>query len=91
MEPQFAIDLTRQAMMTALLMGAPILIAGVAVGLLIGLLQAVTQIQDQTVSFVPKIIAMAAVLTLFFPWLLQIMIEYSQSLYTSNPEQLLGG
>ena len=54
MDPQDAINLTQQAMLTALLLGAPVLLAGVLVGLLIGLAQALTQIQDQTVAFVPK-------------------------------------
>jgi len=67
MDAQDAINLTQQAMPTALLISAPILLVGVLVGLLIGLAQALTQVQDQTVAFVPKIVAMVAVLVLCLP------------------------
>ena len=91
MEPHDAIDLGRQAIMTALLIGAPILLVGIAVGLLIGLLQALTQIQDQTVSFVPKIVAMILMLGFCLPWLLQQMMEYSQTLFGNIPNLVMGG
>jgi flagellar biosynthetic protein FliQ len=61
------------------------------VGLLIGLAQALTQVQDQTVAFVPKIVAMAAVLVLCMPWLVQKMIEYSEQLFVNIPRTLGGG
>ena len=91
MEPQEAINLTQQAMLTALILGAPILLAGVVVGLLIGLAQALTQVQDQTVAFVPKIVAMVAVLILCLPWLVQKMVEYSETLITNIPQSIAGG
>jgi len=78
-------------MLTALLIGAPILLAGVLIGLLIGLAQALTQIQDQTVAFVPKIVAMVAVLILCLPWLIQKMVEYSESLIVNIPKTITGG
>ena len=86
MDPQDAINLTQQAMLTALLLGAPVLLAGVVVGLLIGLAQALTQIQDQTVAFVPKIVAMVAVLILCLPWLVQKLVEYSGDLIANIPK-----
>jgi flagellar biosynthetic protein FliQ len=91
MDAQEAINLTQQAMLTALLLGAPILVAGVLVGLVIGLAQALTQVQDQTVAFVPKVVAMVAVLILCLPWLVQKMIEYSEDLITGIPRTLGGG
>ena len=57
----------------------------------IGLAQALTQVQDQTVSFVPKIVAMVAVLVLCLPWLVQKMVEYTEQLITSIPQTLSGG
>lgn len=78
-------------MLTALLIGSPILLAGVLIGLLIGLAQALTQIQDQTVAFVPKIVAMVAVLILCLPWLIQKMVEYSESLIVNIPKTITGG
>lgn len=91
MEAQDAVTLTQQAMLTALIIAAPILVVGMAVGLLIGLAQALTQVQDQTVSFVPKIVAMAAVLVLCLPWLVQKMVEYSESLIANIPKTIVGG
>jgi flagellar biosynthetic protein FliQ len=91
MNPQDAIDLGREAIITALVVGSPILLAGVVIGLLIGLIQAVTQIQDQTLSFVPKIIAMIGVLAICLPWLIERMMEYSQDLITNIPTVVLGG
>jgi flagellar biosynthetic protein FliQ len=86
-----AIDLTRDAIITALLLCAPVLIVGLLAGLLIGLAQALTQVQDQTVAFVPKLVAMVAALTLTLPWLLQKMIEYSEALFTNIPKTISGG
>jgi flagellar biosynthetic protein FliQ len=91
MDAQEAINLTQQAMLTALILGAPILLAGVLVGLLIGLAQALTQIQDQTVAFVPKIVAMVAVLILCLPWMVQKIVEYSETLITNIPQSIAGG
>ncbi len=91
MNPEDAIDMGREAILTCLLIGAPVLVVGVVVGLLIGLFQALTQIQDQTISFVPKIIAMVAVLALCLPWLVQRMMEYSEDLITNIPKIVLGG
>ena len=88
MDPQDAVDLGREAIMVTLLIGSPILMAGLVVGLLIGLLQAVTQIQEQTVAFVPKLVVMVLVLALTMPWLITMMVQYSQELITSIPENL---
>lgn len=83
MSPQDAIDLSRDALWTGLLVSSPILIAGMAVGLVIGLLQALTQIQEQTIAFVPKIVAMALVLSLTLPWLITQIVQYSSDLIGS--------
>lgn len=78
METAAAVDLIRDTLLAALLIGGPVLIAGMAAGLLIGLLQALTQVQDQTVSFVPKIFAMAAVMILCLPWVVDRMVEMTK-------------
>jgi len=91
MFPQEAIDLGREAIVTALLIGSPVLLVGTAVGLLIGLIQALTQIQDQTVSFVPKIIAMVAALGICLPWIVYRMMEYSETLIENIPQSIMGG
>ena len=91
MEASDAVTLTQQAMLTALVISAPLLVVGVLVGLLIGLAQALTQVQDQTVSFVPKIVAMVAALVFCLPWLVQKMVEYSEGLITNIPRTIAGG
>jgi flagellar biosynthesis protein FliQ len=85
MDPQTAIDLGREAIWITLLVGAPVLLAGLLVGLIIGLLQALTQIQEQTVVFVPKLVAMFLVLSLTLPWLIMRMVQYSTDLISGIP------
>jgi len=91
MDSQTAIDLGREALVMAVLIGAPVLLVGALVGLLIGLAQALTQIQDQTISFVPKIVMMMLVLVLCLPWLIQQMVVYSQDLILNIPRTIMGG
>lgn len=81
MEMSMAIDLGRQALLTALIIAGPVLAIGVVVGLSISLVQTVTQIQDQTLSIVPKIIAMVGAAIFFVPWLAQQVVEYSQQMF----------
>ena len=85
MDSQTVIDIGRQAIWNMLIIGAPVLLAGMAVGFLIGLLQALTQIQEQTVAFVPKLIAMVLVLSLALPWLIARMVQYSSELIAGIP------
>ncbi len=88
MDYQVATDLARDAVRITLMMGAPVLLAGMAVGLLVGLLQAVTQVQEQTVAFVPKIVAMIVVFSFTLPWLMSNMLEYSTDLIGGIPDRL---
>lgn len=88
MDPYEAIDLGRNAIMTMLLISAPVLVAGMLVGLAVALVQALTQIQEQTIAFVPKIVAMVLTLGLTLPWLITRMVEYSRDLISSIPGNL---
>jgi flagellar biosynthetic protein FliQ len=85
MDPQDAIELGRQAIWISLMIGAPMLVAGLVVGLVIGLLQAVTQVQEQTVALVPKIVIMVLVLSVTLPWLLHEMLQYSHDMIANIP------
>jgi flagellar biosynthetic protein FliQ len=85
MDPQDAIDLGRQALWTMFLVGSPVLLAGLIVGLAIGLLQALTQVQEQSVVFVPKIVVMFLVLSLTLPWLIAQMVHYTSELIGGIP------
>ena len=71
MELGHATDLIRQTLMLALIVSAPMLLIGLVVGIVVSLLQAVTQIQEQTLSFIPKIVAMVAAAILLMPWIAQ--------------------
>jgi flagellar biosynthetic protein FliQ len=88
MDAQQAIDLSREAVNVALVLGAPVLISGMIVGLAVGLLQAITQVQEQTVSFLPKLVAMVLVLSLTLPWLINQMVQYSHNLIVNIPRTL---
>jgi flagellar biosynthesis protein FliQ len=75
---QTAVDLSRRALMITLELSLPVLLVGMVVGFAISLLQAVTQIQEQTLSFIPKILAVAATLFLTLPWMLNVLVDYTR-------------
>ncbi|MDV6031749.1 MAG: flagellar biosynthetic protein FliQ [Phycisphaera sp. RhM] len=76
-----AIDLCRQALMLAALLAAPVLVIGAVVGIATGLLQTLFQIQDQSISFVPKLIVSSLVLLACMPWMFSRMIEFTQTMF----------
>jgi flagellar biosynthetic protein FliQ len=76
-----ASDLLRETLMVAMLIAAPLLLIGLAVGLFISLIQAVTQIQEQTLVFVPKIAAMALTAVFLMPWLATRLMEYAAAMF----------
>jgi flagellar biosynthesis protein FliQ len=78
-----AMDLGRQAVIMILIISGPILLLGLIVGLVISLLQAVTQLHEQTLVFVPKVLAMAAVAIVLTPWMARRLIEYATELFGS--------
>lgn len=82
------IDLIVSAMWTASLVSAPVLLTAVAVGVFMGLLQSVTQIQEQTLAFVPKFAAVGAVLAIAGHWMLRQMTEFTFQLFERIPELL---
>jgi flagellar biosynthetic protein FliQ len=88
MTPQQAIELGREALLTTLMVGSPVLLAGLIVGLAIGLFQALTQIQEQTIAFVPKIVAMLVALSLTLPWVVAMMLQYARDLIVGIPGRL---
>lgn len=77
-----ALDNVRDALMMSLEIATPILVAGLLVGLVVSILQAVTQVQEQTLSFVPKIAAMILVSVLLLGWISTQMVEYAQKMFT---------
>lgn len=85
MTPTTVIDIGRQALEITLLISAPLFIAALATGLLISIFQAATQINEATLSFVPKVIVMFVTLVVAGPWMLTLMTDYIQRLYGSIP------
>ena len=77
--------LSVQAMTMALKVSAPFLLAGLAVGLVVSIIQAATSIQEQTLSFIPKIVALIAVVAIAGPWMLDTLVTWTQELWTAIP------
>jgi len=75
---QFVVDAGRQALWIALELSAPLLAVGLIVGLSVSIVQALTQIQEQTLSFIPKILAVVGTLLLLMPWMLSVVVEYTR-------------
>lgn len=80
MTSEFIISLAGQAVYTVLVVSSPMLILGLVVGLIISIFQATTQIQEQTLAFVPKIVAVMLALLLFGPWILQTMVDFTYNI-----------
>ncbi len=84
------VNLATQAMSLALKVAGPLLLAGLVIGVLVSIFQAVTQIQEQSLSFIPKIVGVAVLIVVLGPWMLGQLITYAQNLWLSIP-QLVGG
>ncbi len=80
MNADIVVSLVAKGLELALIISAPTLIAGLVVGLLVSIFQAVTQIQEMTLSFIPKIIVMVVIIGVTFPWMLSTLIEYTMAL-----------
>ncbi len=89
MTPGVVMEIGRQAIEVTLLIAAPMLVTALVVGLIISIFQAATQLNESTLQFVPKLVAMFVVLLLAGPWMLQYLIDYIQRLFGSIP-QLIG-
>lgn len=80
MNPDYAVDFGREAILECLTLAAPVLIVAVITAVAIGVIQAMTQIQDQSISFIPKMVLVAITILLCLPWLADHMIDYSREL-----------
>ncbi len=88
MTEQFIIDFSLEAIKTTLLLSAPMLGFGLVTGLLVSVFQAVTSIQELTLTFIPKILAVFFALFLFFPWLMQLMLNFTARILTDFPSYI---
>jgi flagellar biosynthetic protein FliQ len=85
MSDALIVDLATRAITMALLLAAPMLLAALVIGLLVSVFQAVTQIQEQTLSFVPKLVVVAVVFIICLPWLIHTAVKYAGELFRAVP------
>ena len=89
-EVQVAVDLTRGAMLVAIKIVLPLLMSGLLIGIVVSVLQAATSVQEQTLTFIPKILGVALTAYFLLPWMMQTVIDYSRELIEKMPT-LFGG
>ncbi len=85
MTEDIVLQVGEDALLLIVYLAAPLLLSALGVGLLVGVLQAVTQIQEQTLSFIPKLMALVVALVLMGPWLLQLWVSFTQDLFLQIP------
>ncbi|MBK1727086.1 flagellar biosynthesis protein FliQ [Halorhodospira neutriphila] len=88
MTQEKAVELGSEALTVAILLAGPVLLAALVIGLIVGMFQAATQINEQTLSFVPKLAGLAVVLFLMTPWMTQVIVDFTQGLYEGIPGML---
>lgn len=86
MTPEMVLDVGRDALWVIALLAAPLLLSALAVGLFVGMIQAATQIQEMTLTFIPKLIVLALALLFAGPWMLGLLTDFSTTLIGSIPE-----
>ncbi|MGB8692217.1 MAG: flagellar biosynthesis protein FliQ [Steroidobacteraceae bacterium] len=85
MTPETVMTIGRQALEMTMLLAAPLLLVALAIGLLVGIFQAATQINEMTLSFIPKLVGMAVALLVAGPWMLRELVSYTRTLIESIP------
>ena len=88
MTPELVIDIGQRTIETALFLSAPLLISTLIIGLIVSVLQAVTQINETTLTFLPKILAVAVALVVFFPWMLSLIVGFTSNLFIQIPNYI---
>ena len=85
MTPETVVNLVRQALEVSILVSAPLLLTALVTGLVVSVFQAATQINEMTLSFIPKLLAIFAVMVLAGPWMLSVMVDFTRRLIESIP------
>ncbi len=88
MTPEMVLDVGKDALWVTALLAAPLLLSALAVGLLVGMIQAATQIQEMTLTFIPKLIVLAIALIICGSWMLGLLTDFSTELITNIPEMI---
>lgn len=89
MNDQVVINLAREAVLTILLVAGPALGIGMLVGLLVSIFQATTQIQEQTLTFIPKIVAVLVSIVIFGPWMIRLLVDFADRLLSNLPSYIM--
>ena len=85
MTPEMVMTIGQRALEITILLSAPLLLAALIIGLLVGVFQAATQINEMTLSFIPKLLASAAALVIAGPWMMKVLVSYTRELFESIP------
>ncbi len=85
MDSAAVVDLARQALWMTMLISAPLLLVGLVVGLVVGIFQAATSINEQTLSFIPKVFAIGLTISIMGGWMINTMVDYTKSIFTRIP------
>ena len=85
MTPQMVVSIGREALILTLMVAGPLLLFGLVVGLTISIFQAVTQIQEMTLTFIPKILAVALALLVFLPWMINLLTDFANHMFALIP------
>ena len=88
MSADMAIQIGRDALIMVMLVSAPMLGLGLLVGIAVSVFQATTQIQEQTLAFVPKILAVFLAILIFGPWMLSLMVDYTRDIFINLPQMI---
>ena len=88
MTPEFVIGFAREAIETTLTIALPMLAIGLGVGVFVSILQAATQIQEMTLTFIPKIVAIFLAVLFFFPWIMDKMLVYTREVFLNIPQYI---
>jgi flagellar biosynthetic protein FliQ len=88
MSPDFIIGFAREGIEVTMMVAAPMLLVGLVVGLTIGILQSVTQIQEMTLTFIPKIVAVLTSLLIFAPWIMNKLVTFSANIIRNIPDYI---
>lgn len=88
MTPEFAIEIIKAMILQAAALAAPVLITAMVIGLAVSLFQAVSSIQEQTLSFVPKLVGIAVLIIISLPWLLRTTMEFTTAMFQKIPQMV---
>lgn len=89
MPNEFILDIIQETLKTSLILSAPMLVGAVVIGILVSLFQAVTQINEQTLSFIPKILVIVGAIVVFSPWMMDVMTTFTRDIIINIPEWVI--